>query len=36
MLHNFDNDLHGKYLKVGVMGFIRPERDFASLGKKNK
>ncbi|KAK0084221.1 hypothetical protein PV325_007433 [Microctonus aethiopoides] len=31
MLHNFDNDLHGKYLKVAVMGFIRPERDFASL-----
>ncbi|KAK0081021.1 hypothetical protein PV325_012932 [Microctonus aethiopoides] len=31
MLHKFDNDLYGKYLKIAVMGFIRPERDFASL-----
>ncbi|KAK0180154.1 hypothetical protein PV327_005823 [Microctonus hyperodae] len=31
MLHEFNNDLHGKHLKIAIMGFIRPERDFASL-----
>ncbi|XP_015111124.1 riboflavin kinase isoform X2 [Diachasma alloeum] len=31
MLHKFNQDLHGKELKVIVTGFIRPERDFPSV-----
>lgn len=33
ILHEFENDFYGSELKVIVMGYTRPERDFPSVGK---
>jgi riboflavin kinase len=31
LLHQFQEDLYGKLLKVAVLGYLRPERNFESL-----
>ncbi|ALC47862.1 CG2846, partial [Drosophila busckii] len=31
MMHNFDCDLYGRILKVCIIGYLRPEKDFVSL-----
>ena len=31
ILHNFDRDLYGCLLKVCIVGFLRPEKNFSSL-----
>lgn len=31
ILHQFDEDFYGKMLKVIMLGFIRPERNFSNL-----
>ncbi|KAL6267811.1 hypothetical protein P5V15_000883 [Pogonomyrmex californicus] len=33
LLHKFQNDFYGDELKVIIVGYIRPERDFSSLDK---
>ena len=32
-MHNFKDDFYDSILKVGILGFIRPEKNFPSLGK---
>ncbi|XP_065351924.1 riboflavin kinase [Cloeon dipterum] len=31
ILHNFENDFYGSSLKVCMLGYLRPEKDFKSL-----
>lgn len=33
MIHTFKEDLYGEILSVVMVGYIRPERSFDSLGK---
>lgn len=33
MIHTFEEDLYGEILSVVMVGYIRPERSFDSLGK---
>ena len=33
ILHNFKTDFYGSFLKVVLLGFIRPMKDYGSLGK---
>ncbi|KAL6422712.1 hypothetical protein ACFW04_010741 [Cataglyphis niger] len=33
LLHKFPNDFYGEEIKVIIAGYIRPEKDFSSLGK---
>lgn len=32
LLHKFQDDFYGKELKVIIVGYIRPEKDFSSIG----
>jgi len=32
LLHKFQRDLYGEELKIIIGGYIRPEKDFSSLG----
>ncbi|RKO87822.1 hypothetical protein BDK51DRAFT_17188 [Blyttiomyces helicus] len=34
IMHPFDNDFYGEELRVIVVGYIRPEADYTSLGKE--
>ena len=31
IMHQFDNDFYGSWLKVVICGFVRPEKNFDSL-----
>ena len=33
-MHTFPEDFYGSELRVVVLGYIRPERDYNSLGMK--
>ena len=33
IIHTFDNDFYGAELSVVILGFIRPEKNYPSLGK---
>lgn len=33
IMHTFENNFYGSLLKVIVVGFIRPEKDFTSKGR---
>lgn len=33
IIHKFPGDLYGRNLKVAILGFLRPETNFKSLGK---
>ena len=33
IMHKFDSDFYGRQLRVLVLGYLRPERNFASLGE---
>lgn len=33
MLHEFPRDFYGQHLKACVLGFVRPEFNYASLGE---
>lgn len=32
IIHSFENDFYGSELSVVILGFIRPEKNFPSLG----
>ena len=32
IIHTFEDDFYGSELSVVILGFIRPEKDFPSLG----
>lgn len=32
-MHTFDQDFYGEKLQVAVMGYIREERNYSSVGK---
>ncbi len=32
IIHKFDEDFYGSWLRVVVCGYIRPERNYKSLG----
>ena len=36
LIHKFDKDFYGQNLKTLVIGYIRPEAAFDSLGKNQK
>lgn len=36
ILHIFTSDFYGKILKVCILGYIRPEQSYDSLGRLNK
>ena len=31
VLNKFDNDFYGEWLRIAVLGYIRPEKDYPSL-----
>lgn len=31
IIHKFDEDFYGKILKVGMLGYLRPEKNFSSV-----
>lgn len=33
MLHEYPRDFYGQHLKVIVLGFVRPEYNYSSLGR---
>jgi len=33
VLHNFDSDFYGKELRVAIIGYLRPEKNFSSLNE---
>lgn len=33
IIHTFDSDFYGAELSVVILGFIRPEKNYLSLGK---
>ncbi|KAL0118571.1 hypothetical protein PUN28_009321 [Cardiocondyla obscurior] len=35
LIHTFPEDFYGEELKVIITGYIRPEKDFSSLGSSN-
>jgi len=32
IIHTFEDDFYGSELSVAILGFVRPEKDFPSLG----
>lgn len=32
-MHQFDDDFYGKELRIAITGYIRPEKDFKSIGR---
>ena len=35
IMHNFESDFYGHFMKVLVLGYIRPELDYTSRGEHN-
>lgn len=33
IIHTFDSDFYGAELSVVILGFLRPEKNYPSLGK---
>ncbi|PVU91651.1 hypothetical protein BB561_004282 [Smittium simulii] len=33
IIHNYEDDFYGTEIKVIILGYIRPERDFVNVGK---
>ncbi len=35
-MHKYENDFYGSWLRVVICGFIRPEKNYKSLGERER